>query len=85
LKQSTDQAEKYSDMPLQNRVTPTGEIVALPGRGLMMGNRGILHDAHKRIVRQMQGRRWITCLLQFRGIHREVMKPHTWTELFFFG
>src|SRR5436189_117894 len=27
-------------MPLQNRVTPEGEIVATPHRGLMMGNRG---------------------------------------------
>ena len=30
-------------MPLQNRVTPTGEIIADPGRGLLMGNRGCLH------------------------------------------
>ena len=27
-------------MPLQNRVTPEGEIIATPHRGLMMGNRG---------------------------------------------
>ena len=26
-------------MPLQNRVTPWGEIVALPERGLLTGNR----------------------------------------------
>ncbi len=25
--------------PLQNRVAPTGEIVSVPGRGLLMGNR----------------------------------------------
>lgn len=31
-------------MPLQNRVTPTGEIVATTARGTFMGNRGILHD-----------------------------------------
>ena len=30
-------------MPLQNRVMPTGEIVADGSRGLMMGNRGCLH------------------------------------------
>jgi hypothetical protein len=30
-------------MPLQNRVTATGDIVADPARGLMMGNRGCLH------------------------------------------
>jgi hypothetical protein len=70
-------------MPLQNRVTPFGEILALPGRGLLVGNRGILHDDHRRIVRLSQCRRWIACTLEFRGIRRTVMTPHTWTELFF--
>lgn len=31
-------------MPRQNRVTPFGEIVAVPERGTFMGNRGVLHD-----------------------------------------
>ena len=31
-------------MPLQNRVTPLGELVSDPGRGLVYGNRGCLHD-----------------------------------------
>jgi hypothetical protein len=70
-------------MPLQNRVTPFGEIVALPGRGLLTGNRGILHDDERRIVRSSQVRRWIACRLEYRGIRRVVMRPHTWTELFF--
>jgi len=70
-------------MPLQNRVTPFGEIVALAGRGLMMGNRGILHDDAKRIVRYSQLRRWLVCLTEFRGRHRIVMRPHSYTELFF--
>lgn len=70
-------------MPLQNRVTPFGEIAALPGRGLMMGNRGILHDDHRRIVRASQSRRWIACRLQYKNIRRTVMRPHSWTELFF--
>ena len=39
-------------MPLQNRVTPTGEIVAVPDRGLFMGNRGVLHDENKRLGRR---------------------------------
>jgi hypothetical protein len=68
---------------LQNRVTPFGEIVALPGRGLMMGNRGVLHDADRRIVRSSQVRRWIACVLEFRGRHRRVMAPNRYTELFF--
>jgi hypothetical protein len=70
-------------MALQNRVTPFGEIVALPGRGLMMGNRGILHNDHRQIVRHFAVRRWIACVLEFRGRHREVMTPHRYTELFF--
>ncbi len=70
-------------MPLRNRVTPSGEIVAVAGRGMLMGNRGILHDADRRIVRDSQVRRWIACRLEFRGRHREVMRPGTYTELFF--
>ena len=70
-------------MPLQNRVTPFGEIVAIPERGLLMGNRGILHDENQRIVRSWQVRRWIACVTEFRGRHRQVMSPHTYTELFF--
>lgn len=70
-------------MPLQNRVTPFGDIVALPGRGSMMGNRGVLHDEHRRIVRTTQVKRWIACVLEFRGRKRTVMKPCSYTELFF--
>jgi hypothetical protein len=70
-------------MPLQNRVTPFGEIVALPGRGLLTGNRGILHDDQRNIVRTSQVRRWIACRLEYRDIRRTIMRPHTWTELFF--
>ena len=70
-------------MPLRNRVTPFGEIVAVPGRGTLTGNRGVLHNAERRIVRDWQVRRWIACRLQFRGRHRQVMAPGRWTELFF--
>jgi hypothetical protein len=70
-------------VPLQNRVTPFGDVVALPGRGLVMGNRGILHDDSRRIVRPFQVRRWIACRLEFRGRKRAVMQPHRYTELFF--
>ncbi len=48
-----------------------------------MGNRGILHDDERRIVRQWQVKRWIACVLEFRGRHRNVMTPHRYTELFF--
>ncbi|HLI95091.1 MAG TPA: hypothetical protein VKT72_03270 [Candidatus Baltobacteraceae bacterium] len=70
-------------MPLQNRVTPAGDIVALPGRGLLMGNRGVLHDDRRHIVRISQVKRWIACRLVWRGIRRTLMKPRSYTELFF--
>ena len=70
-------------VPLQNRVTPFGDIAALEGRGLVMGNRGILHDDARRIVRPWQVRRWIACRIEFRGRHRSIMSQHSYTELFF--
>src|SRR5262245_9487062 len=70
-------------MPLQNRVTPFGDLVAVEARGLLMGNRGRLHDGHRRIVRFAQGRRWIACLTSFRGRRRTVMSADSYTELFF--
>lgn len=70
-------------MPLRNRVTPLGEIAALAGRGLMMGNRGVLHDDARRVVREWQVRRWIACVTEFRGRYRKVMQPRRYTELFF--
>ena len=70
-------------MPRQNRVTPSGEIVATPERGTLMGNRGLLHDGEGRIVRAWRERRWIVCLLQFKGRKRKVMSPGLYTELFF--
>lgn len=70
-------------MPRQNRVTPFGEIVATPERGTMMGNRGVLHDHDGRVRRPWQVKRWLVCLLEFHGRHRQVMAPNRYTELFF--
>lgn len=70
-------------MPLQNRVTPRGELIATPARGMFMGNRGRLHDGRRRIVRHANGNLWIICLLDFKGRRREVMAPNSYTELFF--
>jgi hypothetical protein len=71
-------------MPLQNRVTPLGELIADPARGLVYGNRGCLHDEAGRIRRRFNGRRWIACRLRFRGWHRApLMQPGRFTELFF--
>jgi hypothetical protein len=72
-------------MPLQNRVTPTGDIVATPHRGLFTGNRGIIHDpATKTLLKKRwSGPAWITCVCEFRGWRRKVMATRSWTELFF--
>jgi hypothetical protein len=70
-------------MPKQNRVTPFGAIVAVPERGTFLGNRGVLHDAAGRIKRPWQLKRWLVCVLEFRGRKRQVMTPGRYTELFF--
>jgi hypothetical protein len=73
-----------SPSPRQNRVDPRGAVIATPARGAWMGNRGgALHDERGRIRRTHAGRRWIYCLLEFKGRRREVMQPGRYTELFF--
>jgi hypothetical protein len=69
--------------PRQNRVTPTGDIVAIPLRGSWMGNRGILHDDAGRVVRNHASQLWIICRLSFRGWRAAQWQPHHYTVLFF--
>jgi hypothetical protein len=68
--------------PARNRVTPLGEIVAIPLRGGWTGNRGILHRGRE-IVRFHASDLWITCALEFRGRRREQWQPHHYTFLYF--
>jgi hypothetical protein len=71
-------------MPLQNRVTPLGELIADPARGTVYGNRGCLHDAGGRIRRRFATKRWISCRLEFKGWQRSaLLQPGKFTELFF--
>ncbi len=72
-------------MPLQNRVTPTGDIIATPHRGMFTGNRGIIHDpATKTLLRKRWSTpAWLVCLCEYQGRRREVMGGRSWTELFF--
>ena len=72
-------------MPLQNRVTPSGDIVADPHRGLFTGNRGIIHDPDTKTLlkKRWATPAWITCVCEFRGWRRKVMGTRSWTELFF--
>jgi hypothetical protein len=70
--------------PLQNRVLPTGEIVAHPGRGLLMGNRGCIHQPDGRLgTSRWRSKLWIACVLDWRGRRRDPMPPGRWTALFF--
>ena len=70
-------------MPRQNRVTPFGDLIATPARGAYMGNRGCLHDDDGAIVRWAQGTSWIICKTVFGDRRRQLMKPGSYTELFF--
>src|SRR5687768_5439974 len=70
-------------MPFRNRVSPFGDIVATAARGTLMGNRGCLHDKQDHPLRQYQGRRWIICVLDFKGRMRTPMPPGHYTSLFF--
>src|SRR5437879_12475669 len=70
-------------MPLQNRVTPTGDIIATPHRGLFTGNRGIIHEPETKTLlnKRWASNAWLTCVCEFRGRRREVMGGHRRTEL----
>ena len=71
-------------MPLQNRATPRGDLIAAPARGLFMGNRGGRFHTDERTLtrRRWASRQWICCLLEFKGRHRNVW-GRSYTELFF--
>jgi hypothetical protein len=72
-------------MPLQNRVSPFGDIVAIPQRGIFTGNRGIIHDPATRTLlkKRWAAKAWLICLCEYRGRRRAVMGSRSWTELFF--
>lgn len=72
-------------MPLQNRVLPTQELVAEPGRGLLMGNRGTLHGPDRSLgTTRWRSKAWLCCVLDWKGTRRDPMPPGRWTALFFF-
>lgn len=70
-------------MPLQNRVDPWGNLNAVESRGAFLGNKGVLHNENKKIIATHKIKGWVTCLLEFKDRHREVMTPKRYTELFF--
>jgi len=72
-------------MPLQNRVTPDSQIIAVRSRGTLMGNRGgTMHRDDKTLgPKRWVTKQWIACRLSYKGRWREVMGPDSYTELFF--
>jgi len=70
-------------MPRQNRVTPYGELIAMPDRGMFWGNRGALLDREGRLARYSRGHAWVICVLSFRGRRRQQWMPGRLTELYF--
>lgn len=69
--------------PLQNRVDPFGQLHAVPARGALMGNRGILHNDQQQIRRQWAHKSWVTCALSYGNVKRAVFAPNNYSELFF--
>ena len=79
-------------MALRNRVTPFGDIIATPARGMLTGNRGIIHDPELRQLlpnRRWSSKAWIYCLCDFQNRKRDVFGYNGrngsagWTNLFF--
>jgi hypothetical protein len=69
-------------MPMRNRVTPLGDVVAVPLRGSWLGNRGILHEGTQ-VVRFHRSPLWIICELRFKDWRAPRWEPHRYTALFF--
>lgn len=74
-----------SGRPYQNRVTPFGAFEAVPEKGMLMGNRGTLHNAAGKLgASRWQGKRWITCHLSFKDRPaQKINKEGHYTQLFF--
>ncbi len=70
-------------MTYQNRIDPIGNFHAVPAKGTLMGNRGILHDDSQTIIRPHKLQNWVTCALSFKDRKRTIMAPGKYTELFF--
>jgi hypothetical protein len=81
---STIAARPPNLRPLQNRVDPFGELLAVAWRGGLMGNRGgrLHRDDRSLTGRRWTSKRWICCVLAFKGRWRKVWGKG-YTELFF--
>ncbi len=77
--------EERENAPRQNRVTPLGDLIRTRARGTLMGNRGCLHDSDREITHPFLKSyiAWKACTTNTKGPKRQVMKPGSYTELFF--
>lgn len=68
---TTDQSEKTTAAEtkpwsgLQNRIDPFGDFHSTSERGSWLGNRGILHNEEKQIIKPWDNYAWKTCLLKY--------------------
>lgn len=70
--------------PRQNRVTPTGQIIASNDRGRFMGNRGDLHAKDGTLRLKWRVPAWICCTLEERNGYRVPFDtPGRYYPLFF--
>ncbi|MGO4385184.1 hypothetical protein [Specibacter sp. RAF43] len=69
-------------MTQRNRVTPLGDVVAIPLRGAWTGNRGRIHSGTG-ITKFHAGDLWITCALEYRGRWSAQWLPNHYTFLYF--
>ncbi len=78
-------ARQGTRAPLQNRVAPTGELVSVGDRGLLMGNRGgQFHRPDQTLAtRRWASRAWIACVLEYKGWHEQIWVDRHYTQLFF--
>jgi hypothetical protein len=84
LPRRNDSCRNNRRMPLRNRVTPLGDVIATPERGLVYGNRGCLHNQAGVVVRRAATKRWIACQLSYRGWYQGATpRPGRFTGLFF--
>jgi hypothetical protein len=77
--------EGVDGLTLQNRVLPTGEIVADPARGTFTGNRGIIHRPDATLgTSRWSHKHWLVCVLDHpKGRYHGPMPDRGWSALFF--
>lgn len=75
---------------LKNRIDPYGNFHPVSARGAWMGNRGILHDDQKLVVKHWDHGHWVTCRLNYGENSRKgdtarekMFTQGNYSELFF--